>query len=514
MPGREPAEVLAEYAQEGGVFLLSDVLARASRKGSIHEAAAALWPLFTRLDLVSERVPGDLRLYKKTPSSPRTLSLSESKSLEAFFRRPSLPGPVEAAIHQYIEAKTGKQWNDPAVLQKIRRAVVSQKDEYWREGEKKQVIYRKGYHVLGYLAYHAPVYFIQVEHLMHDLASSGLLKQSIRVLDLGSGPGVVPLAIADFLGRIGNCSADIYAVEQSEEFIEAYHFLSGVLNLTTGPVILRPPIRADLHHLPLHGLPPSLDLIIMQNVLNEMTGLSASEKGGLVRGFAGALSDDGCILLVEPADKVNSIDLRKVAHHASGHGLFIHAPCRFLWNTPCIPDRCWSFVEKTPIMPTELMEALASGEEGYRYQNTDIKYSFVLLRKNPPPPVPCLPLSPRYYARLSTLDRHLNRRINVAAVVMSGNIGDDKTFVYRICDGTTKQPVYAILPAYHLSGRNRELLAMPYGSIAEFISVLVRFNSRYRAYNLLISRESGARAFDHRGDKLDHAQRPKRKRER
>lgn len=495
MPLRELEEALDAFANAGEPFLLSEVLARAGKKGHILHTAEALWPMVTTLDLVAERVPGDLRLAKRPSSPQKTLTLDERRRLDAFFRKPELPPGIEACIQEYVHAKTGKAWNDPSVLQKIRRAIVSQKDEYWREGEKKRVMYQKGYDVLGYLAYQAPVYFIQAMHLLYDLSLEGCLKQHMRVLDLGCGPGVVPLAISSFLERIGGCSAEIYSVEKSEEFIEAFRFLADHVPAPRGSVTLHPPLNADLVTVPLSCLPPSLDLIVLQNVLNEMSGHSPREKGRLVCRFAEALSPEGSILLVEPADMVNSMDLRVVVHHATGSGLFLHAPCRFLWNTQCTPDRCWSFVEKPPIHATGLMEALASGEEGYRYCNTDIKYSFALLRKVPPNPVPGLPLSPRNYARLSALHRHIKRRINVAGVVMSGNLGDHKTYVIKICDGTTKKPVYAILPSYHLSHENSALLSIPYGSIAEFTSVLARFNEKHHAYNLLVSRESRVKEF-------------------
>lgn len=490
MPERELAEVLAECAQANEPFLLSDVLAMAGLRGQNSSVSAALWPLFTTLGLVTERIPGDLRLQRKTSSPQRAISLEEYTRLEAFFRHPELPKEIEAGIREFIQAKTGKTWNDTSVLQKIQRAVISQKDQYWREGKKKQVAYRKGYDVIGYLAYQAPVYVIQAEHLLYDLALAGLLKQHMRVLDLGCGPGVVPLAIADFLHRIGGCSADIFAIEISEEFIEAYRFLAGKVTARGVSTTFHPPLMGDIRTIPLHDTPPSLDLIIFQNTLNEMTGLSPGEKGNLVKRYAQALSPDGSILIVEPADMVNSMELRQVAHHAASGGLFLHAPCKFLWNIPCIPERCWSFVEKPPILPTELMAALATGKEGYRFLNTDIKYSFALLRKVQPHSAPGLPLSSRHFARLSTLERHLNRRINVAGVVMSGNLGDTGTYVFKICDGTTKKPVFAVLPSYHVTEKNNALLSIPYGSIAEFSSVLVRFNQKHHAYNLLVSRES------------------------
>jgi len=43
---------------------------------------------------------------------------------------------------------------------------------------------------------------MQTEYLLMMLARDGLLKKSMNILDIGTGPGVVPLAIADFYSRL------------------------------------------------------------------------------------------------------------------------------------------------------------------------------------------------------------------------------------------------------------------------------------------------------------------------
>lgn len=512
MPERGLPDILAGYAAREDSFLLSEIIRDSGRKEDIFRTAEALWPLFTTLDLVTAWEAGDLRLERRKHQETRILTTTEQKMLDSFFKSPSLPPWISGRMRDYIEKKTGKRWDDPLVLQKIKRAIVTQKEQYWKEGQEKRISYEKGYSVLGYLAYQAPVYIIQAEHLMYDLAVRKLLKTSMRILDLGTGPGVFPLAIADFFGRMGGCTADIFSIEKSGEFIETFKYLTGPGFPQGTQITIHPPLQSDLAKIHPHDLPTSLDLIIFQNVLNEMTGRTLTEKGSLVREYANTLSPEGTLLLVEPADMANSMDLRSLAHHAAVRGLFLHAPCRFLWGSPCNPERCWSFVEKEPIRPTELMDALSMGDDAYRFRNTDIKYSYALLRKIPPHPDPGTPLSPRHYARLSSLGRHINRRINVAAVLMSGNIGDRRTSVFRICDGTTKRPVYAILPEYHRSPGNEILLSLPYGTSVRFASVLARFNPKYDSYNLLVNRESRVEPLsEHCAGTHAHGTQPRRK---
>jgi hypothetical protein len=73
---------------------------------------------------------------------------------------------------------------------------------------------------------------------------------------------------------------------------------------------------------------------------------------------------------------------------------------------------------------------------------------------------------------------------------MSGDIGDKGTHIFLICDGTSRQPVYVVLPHFHLSLENRELLSLPYSSIFEINSALVRFNQKHGAWNLFLTRDS------------------------
>jgi hypothetical protein len=74
---------------------------------------------------------------------------------------------------------------------------------------------------------------------------------------------------------------------------------------------------------------------------------------------------------------------------------------------------------------------------------------------------------------------------------MSENLGDAKNLMYRICDGTADTPVFAVIPAFHVTPENEEIISAPYGAILELRGVLVRHNPKHNAYNVLVSRNSG-----------------------
>jgi hypothetical protein len=73
---------------------------------------------------------------------------------------------------------------------------------------------------------------------------------------------------------------------------------------------------------------------------------------------------------------------------------------------------------------------------------------------------------------------------------MSGELGDARSHVFKLCDGTAKTPVYAVLPSYHITPENDLITSAPYGSILELRNVLVRYNKTHDAYNLLVSRNT------------------------
>jgi len=441
-----------------------------------------------KIDLVQEG--RDWRITLRSAGKRFVLSRDDQKRLDSYFHSPGVPNDLQDFIQDYISKKTGKAWNDPVVLEKIRAAVVLQKGEYWKEGKKKHVRYEQGYRILAYLAYHFPVYFVQSGHILMMLAQAGLLKEEMTLLDAGSGPGVFALAVRDFLSRTGHGNAAIHAIEASGEHREAYTFLASRFAEGITGIEIRPPVPEDLCMVNPTVLPKGIDLLVFQNVLNELTTLTPAGKADKIAAIAGNLSPDGVVVIVEPADMVNATTMRETVRELTKKGLEVFAPCPPKGVRTCHPDRCWSFVGKPPVRPTRLMGALAAHPESYRFLNTDIKYSYaVLVREAGPHKVRhCNP--GKKTAKLSGLSRHVDRRINISAAVMSGDLGNAKTHLWKLCDGSPQKPVYAVMPSYHATRDNALLLTAEYGDIVEMSGVLVRYNPHHDSYNLLVTRNT------------------------
>ena len=139
--------------------------------------------------------------------NPRyTLTDEEMKSLSAVLSERSIPKLNQLTL-SYIEKITEKKWSDEAVLEKIRQAIVGQKESYWKEGEKKSVAYRGAYSVLSYMAYQMPGYVHEVSEFFASLLTAGLVRKHIRVLDLGAGPGTATIGIARVLSAVPGMTA-------------------------------------------------------------------------------------------------------------------------------------------------------------------------------------------------------------------------------------------------------------------------------------------------------------------
>lgn len=481
-------------------FLLSELTAYLDESQTVEQMYATLRPHLAGLGLAAHKTGEDYTISRLQPSLPYILNAAEEKRLNAYLSLSSMPSVLEEAIEQYITRKTGKDWSDPVILERLRRAIVSQKNDYWKPTGQRSLQYTKGYAVLGYLAYHFPVYFMQARHLLAMLARDGLLKPEMTILDLGTGPGVIPLAIDDFWMCLDSARATVHSIERSKENIEAFGALAQSIATNNSPVMIEPPQEADIISSGDVAIPDHVDLMVFSNVLNELAGLPVAARADLVMEYVKRLAPDGTILIIEPAEEATSTGLRVLALALKKRGLSIYAPCTFVWGTNCTPDRCWSFQTAPSLRPTRIMNTLSACNEPFRYVNTDIKYSYVILRKDGKVRTSCSIPRGTKAQRLSKVHLNVGKRITVVAAKMSEDLGDKETHIFRLCDGSAEKPVYAVLPTFHIMPSNRELGSAPYGTVLEIRDVLVRYNPAHDAYNLLVNRETGVTPVSNQGD--------------
>ncbi len=496
---KEIVSILKYVSHMKPEFMLSEIKNYITSDMSVEQIYDTIKPFLYELDIDAISEGKDIRLMLAPPATVMQLTEEEVKKTEIFLNSAVVSAKLQTIIEQYIGKKTAKQWDDPVVLDRIRKAVVGQKNAYWKEGSSRNISYEKGYSVLGYLAYQFPVYFVQFQHMLYDMAQAGILKTRMKILDVGTGPGTVPLAIADFYKRLEGRKADIYCVELYDENIEAFNSL--VPHYASDSINLHEPVRSDIREIKPESLPENIDLMVFSNVLNEIKDTTIEQKTDIVLKMAQRLASDGSILVIEPADRANSVELRRLSIALKEAGLGIYAPCSFIWGAGCSLEECWSFGHKQDINPTLLMRKLAECDEPYRYINTDIKYSYFIVRKDGLTKE-CYRVAPKAkFARFSKMSTHKDKRINVVCSLMSGDLGDEKYSLYKMCDGTSRKAVYAVIPWHNVTEDNSLIKRADYGEILELYDVLVNYNKEKDAYNLLLSKGSTVyRAGDERDD--------------
>ncbi len=476
-------------------FMLSELKDYLKEETSVQHIYQILRPLLFDNEVEIIKEGDDYRSIRMLPRESLQLTEKEVKKNEVFFNSAGVSRKLERLIEEYTEKKTSKKWDDPQVLEKIRKAIRSQKANYWKKGDSRHISYETGYSVLGYLAYQFPVYFVQFQYLLYDMAKKGLLNTRIKILDAGSGPGTIPLAVIDFYNRLGDHKAQVYSMELFDENIEAYNYLVPGYASFKSNVIIEDPIKCDLSKMEIEELPEKIDLMVFSNVLNEMKDLSPDQKADIVIKMSEKLSQDGNIIIIEPADKTNSIEMRNLTRRLKTKGLKIYSPCSFLWGGECTLETCWSFEQKSDINPTRLMEKVAECDKPYQYMNTDIKFSYAILRKDKLSKQKFTSPSGSNFAPLSRINKHIKKHINVTCSVMSGDLGDEKYSVYRICDGTSKKAAYAVLPSHNLTEDTEAITKASYGSIIELYNVLIKYNEANDSYNLLIGKGTTIRSI-------------------
>lgn len=423
--------------------------------------------------------------------NPRYIPTAEEvKRLSAFLKTQSIP-ELEKQTIRYIEKVTAKSWNDPVVLEKIRNAIITQKESYWKEGAKKRVSYKGAYSVLGYMAYQMPGYVIEFSEFFAEMVTSGLIRKHVRILDVGAGPGTVSIGVARVLSCLDGMTADITSVECFDTHIEAYQaIVPEFLKNTGNKVTAGRPLAKDITTEIPEG---EFDLIICSNVINELSGLDSEKKADLVMALSKHLVPDGNLAILEPADLTNATMLRDLSRDVKKRGLTLYAPCNDLRGVYCSVSPCWTFRSFEDIKPTELMFALGGADEKFRFVNTDVKFSYAILRTDGHRKCGYKIPADAKRARLSQLKKHLEKRIHITVSVMSSDIGDAKNYLFLVCDGTGTTPTYVALPAFHRTPEHEALLTASYGSVVAIDSVLVRFNKQQNAYNLLMGQESFTR---------------------
>jgi len=381
----------------------------------------------------------------------------------------AFPERYARRLEDLLVERYGPDWATGASGDDLRGAIRRLKEAYFAGAD---VAYDETA-ALGYAIYHLPDYYAAVQYVLDDLVERRLLSRSLRVVDVGAGVGGPALGLADYLPD--DALLDYRGIEPSP----AADVLDALLEETGRNVhaTVRRERAEDVD-------PPDADLLLFGNVLSEL-----DDPVAIVRRYADALTNDGTLLLLAPADLETSTGLREVERTLAGGGLTVHSPTVRLWPGSEPADRCWSFDVRPDLAVPPFQRRLDNAAAGDgTFVNVDVQFSYALLRPDGARRIAFEPDASRF-AKLAETGEHVTERIDLAVVKLSHDLaGEEGNPLYLIGDGSQQVDHYAVLTRE--TGLNGDLREANYGDLLVFESALALWNDDEEAYNLVVDGET------------------------
>ncbi len=240
----------------------------------------------------------------------------------------------------------------------------------------------------AYLLYFLPVNVAKVASLLREMPA--LPARPLRILDVGSGPGVGSLAVLDHLMQHGVAAqegAEVIAVDRSRRALQEAEALWEKVSATRhgGPSCRFHTVPLDLER-PGTRVPwkaGAFDLVILANSLNELFRSATdpiARRVALLEALLDALSPDGTCMIVEPALRGTTRDLHHVRDRlVAARRATVYSPC--LHERPCPalahPDD-WCHEER-PWSPPPMLQAI---DREVGFIKDALKFSYLILRKD------------------------------------------------------------------------------------------------------------------------------------
>ncbi len=423
------------------------------------EVRALLRETATELELV-ERTDGT---FVQSPDAPLDRTIN---TIERF------PAQYATVLTTMLSERYGPDWPTGDSGELLRSTIRNLKEDYYRA---RDVDYNIDA-AFGYAIYHLPAYYASIQYVLAELIDADLIGHSLNVLDVGAGVGGPALGIHDVCFGTPAHSLDndppvllsYTAVEPSD----ATTLLERFLDETTRN------FHFSIEQTPIETFDytDQYDLILFSNVLSEL-----KNPTDVLTDATDALTPDGAIIAIAPADKHTSQHLRKLERTVT-KDLGVFSPTIRLWPTHEPTSRCWSFDVKPDLDRPSFQHDLDTpvGSQG-EFVNTDVQYSYVILRKDGARRISFTPARDRYHPFVASPD-HVTERITSVAIKLSQDLGDDNS-IFLVGDGSEQTDHFCVVAT--TTHRTRPLFDADYGELLIIERALLLWNEDEAAFNLV-----------------------------
>ncbi len=324
----------------------------------------------------------------RAEGSARRQSLAVLASMRTYRNaRESLAPPPESLLELLDALARERLGGDDLRGEALARAVQRVSRAYLRQGAAPAELSGDPRALCARLKFFLPRDWPKVTAPLAELAATGALPAapSLRVLDLGAGLLATGLAAARFALDAGAARVRIDAVERDGRALELGTELGQRLARAERLALELRPRQAALTPGLLQRLDPPYDLILLGFVLNELAQGEpdpAAQHAGWLTRLAPLLSDDGAIVVLEPALRAHSRALqqaRGLLASAAGPP-FVFAPCLHREACPLLArERDWCHEQLALPLPAPVAQlARAAGLRG-----SDLTFSYLTLHHQP-----------------------------------------------------------------------------------------------------------------------------------
>jgi SAM-dependent methyltransferase len=306
-----------------------------------------------------------------------------------------------------------------------------------------KVSYKQNY--LSYLLYYLPGNIFKVWKPLLDLQLKSALKPMMRILDVGTGPGSVPLGILEYYKAIAESYPKItfrlsfVLIEGEQEFLNIANKLIKMIDAIL-PVNLSVEIESAIcKKVEIENDYATLgkfDLISMSNFLtvNENENLNQRNAVSIVELFKDNLKNDGSLVIIEPGKKASCIALKKVRNellHKKSFNIF--SPCIGIWEEKITYDcMCFNMVRCFWELPQIYQYLINKGLNKDDWSN--VPFNYLVLRKDDLKKYSLIKNS-YSYTKLLNIKEKIGQTVNIIARLRT--VIDKGEFLsFSLCDGS------------------------------------------------------------------------------
>ena len=329
---------------------------------------------------------------------------------------------------------------------------------------------------LVYALYYLPRNLHKIQFVLLQLFEHGLLPEAITALDIGAGVGTVPLACADFYELLHHAHAlfdqeflpadvSFTCVDSSPHNLEIFERIRGNLTITSSRFTAQclPPVRVDGSAKWRESLPrgQTYNVIFISNFLAEQSGLTSLEQSRLVLDAVRQLTNDGLLVIVEPAEREKSQRYHALQRELVRAGLCVLFPCDQLNDAADSAScgQCWAFRAERLKMP-EVVKPLVWSKKKQAASDDEIKWCYGVFRRYPLP-------NREELTSLQQLPNEACRNDEIVVRAMSPPL--DNGSILQVCGNEARSDLAIVRVAEH-----QLLAAVPYGGILRLKNAHVR----------------------------------------